>query len=458
MGSIYCENNTQPVSRFEKSFSGSISFFCTIIGVEEDVYILFKIENKNIIECNKKRSKYIAYINKYIYIRIIFTLNISCMKHLTLIFVLLCIFACSSEDIVTAPEVPVEPTKELTERTINLLDSLEIMDYIYNIIDSATTTRTSVGPRFNDGWDYKLTAEQRTLIANTYPRPLFTTEKHLLNQYFPLVDFHTAVVYGPSTGNYNCFAYSLGVTSRWIEFVSWHDLDERYRYASSKCSSPYDYFQYESGSVSGAKMAVIWGLASPLHASAKWDKTDPTSFSKMGKMWLLHHVNEALRNDGIYGIPQENYFPHRAGSARNVANARSLEDITKVSQDDITLSQEELAMIAKKSKVCREGSRFESLFNDWKEAWNWSLSNNTATTRKLPQYAELKAMGKEIIPLLIEKMATDEDNFFAIRLYEDLQDNPNLIIRYSNDDPRILEGLQQTTKKTIKKWLEYNSN
>ena len=32
------------------------------------------------------------------------------------------------------------------------------------------------------------------------------------------------------------------------------------------------------------------------------------------------------------------------------------------------------------------------------------------------------------------------------------------IIRYANDDPHQLEGLQQTTKKTIKKWLEYNSN
>ena len=115
-------------------------------------------------------------------------------------------------------------------------------------------------------------------------------------------------------------------------------------------------------------------------------------------------------------------------------------------------------MIARKLKTCRDSSRFESLFNEWKEAWHYSLSNNTATTRNLPQYADLKAMGKEIIPLLIEKMVTEEDNFFAIRLYEDLQDNPNLIIRYANDDPHQLEGLQQTTKKTIKKWLEYNSN
>ena len=127
-------------------------------------------------------------------------------------------------------------------------------------------------------------------------------------------------------------------------------------------------------------------------------------------------------------------------------------------QENITFSQDELAMIAKKARASRKNVRFESLFNEWKEAWNWSLSNNTATTRNLPQYAELKAMGQEIIPLLIEKMATEEDNFFAIRLYEDLQNNPNLIIQYANDDPRLLEGLQQTTKKTIRKWLEYNSN
>ena len=56
------------------------------------------------------------------------------------------------------------------------------------------------------------------------------------------------------------------------------------------------------------------------------------------------------------------------------------------------------------------------MFNEWKEAWHYSLSNNTATTRNLPQYADLKAMGKEIIPLLIEKMVTEEDNFFANKI------------------------------------------
>ena len=177
----------------------------------------------------------------------------------------------------------------------------------------------------------------------------------------------------------------------------------------------------------------------------------------MGRNFVLYHTKAALQN-GIYGYPGMILYPSYPYRSLSEMDAKTMKEISEDIQENIIFSQDELAMIAGKAKTCREGSRFESLFNEWKEAWNWSFSNNTASTRQLPQYAKLKDMGKEIIPLLIEKMATEEDNFFAIRLYEDLQDNPNLIIRYANDDPHQLEGLQQTTKKTIKKWLEYNSN
>ncbi len=371
------------------------------------------------------------------------------MKHLTLVFVLLCIFACSSEDIVSTVEESVEPANEVAAQTVNLLDSLEIMDYIYSIIDSGPKTRISLHPQLPDGWDSKLTPEQRKLFANTYPRPLFTTEKKLLNENFPRLDYSNAVVYGPSTTNYNCFAYSMGLNHRWIEFRTWMECDDGYRYAMSKFGSAYNYYDYYDGTF--AHMAVAWGLATPLHAVSKSEWQNPCSYSKMGRMWLLWHTDEALTNNGIYGFPTKRYFPAKT-------RTRATEEISEASQENITFSQDELAFIYKKSGVSKEKTRFESLFNEWKEAWNWSLSNNTASTRQLPQYADLKAMGKDIIPLLIEKMVAEEDNFFAIRLYEDLQDNPDLIIRYAPDDPCVLEGLQQTTKKTIKKWLEYNSN
>ena len=56
------------------------------------------------------------------------------MKQLTVVFALLCIFACSSEDIVSTVEESVKPANEVAIQTVNLLDSLEIMDYIYSII------------------------------------------------------------------------------------------------------------------------------------------------------------------------------------------------------------------------------------------------------------------------------------------------------------------------------------
>ena len=332
------------------------------------------------------------------------------MKQLTVVFALLCIFACSSEDIVSTVEESVKPANEVAIQTVNLLDSLEIMDYIYSIIGPMAKTRSNLpggGYILPDNWDSQLTDEQRELIRNSFPRPLFSAERNALRKSFPLVEYSNTVVMNYPSSGYNCFAYSLGFNNKWIEFSTWDQVRYGYENASSVYHAAYDYMK---GATSISRYyPVVWGWGNtPLHASLGGSPHCEAPYSKMGRMWLLWHLVSVFSN-GMYGVPVETYGA--------VSPTRSLSEI-----------------------------------------WHYSLSNNTATTRNLPQYADLKAMGKEIIPLLIEKMVTEEDNFFAIRLYEDLQDNPNLIIRYANDDPHQLEGLQQTTKKTIKKWLEYNSN
>lgn len=378
------------------------------------------------------------------------------MKHLTLVFVLLCIFACSSEDIVSTVEESVEPANEVAAQTVNLLDSLEIMDYIYSIIDSDNTTRSNLPgyPGLSDGWDANLTAESRSVLMNTLPRPLLTYEKKYLTRSFPYVNYQNTVVYGFPDSNYNCFAHSMYVNNKWIEFLDYDYLQQCYKDAVRKYSAWYNYLDWNDGTVSRAA-ALIWGTGRPLHASQTFG--EGISYSKMGRYMVLWHTDEALK-EGIYGYHRFKLYPSLYAPRLNAKDAKTMKEISDAVQENITFSQDELAFIYKKSGVSKEKTRFESLFNEWKEAWNWSLSNNTATTRDLPQYAELKAIGKDIIPLLIEKMVAEEDNFFAIRLYEDLQDNPDLIIRYAPDDPCVFEGLQQTTKKTIKKWLDSNTN
>jgi len=224
----------------------------------------------------------------------------------------------------------------------------------------------------------------------------------------------------------------MGIYS-WIEFYNWDDLYLGYGNARAKYHAYYDYSDSDFGTEK--KYPVIWSQGpTPLHASLCDFKHSNSQRSKMGQTWLLWH------------------------SSQGDINAEEIRKMHEATQENITISRSELAIISQKARAISKRSMFESLFNEWKEAWTWSFSSNTATTRQLPQYTELKAMGREIIPLLIEKMATEEDNFFAIRLYEDLQDDQNQKIRYANEDPHQFEGLQQTTKKTIKKWLEANSN
>lgn len=79
------------------------------------------------------------YINSYS-----IHINTYDMKHLTFMCFLLCLFACSSEDIVSTVEESAKPANELTAQTVNLLDSLEIMEYIDSIISSFPKTRDHV--------------------------------------------------------------------------------------------------------------------------------------------------------------------------------------------------------------------------------------------------------------------------------------------------------------------------
>ena len=86
-------------------------------------------------------------------------------------FALLCIFACRSEDIVSTVEESVKPANEVAIQTVNLLDSLEIMDYIYSIIGPMAKTRSNLpggGYILPDNWDSQLTDEQRELIRNSF--------------------------------------------------------------------------------------------------------------------------------------------------------------------------------------------------------------------------------------------------------------------------------------------------
>lgn len=108
-------------------------------------------------------------------------------------------------------------------------------------------------------------------------------------------------------------------------------------------------------------------------------------------------------------------------------------------------------------------AKFDSLFNAWeKEIHNnpkAQLSSSTRAYTILPQFKELKAMGKKIIPCIIEQFEKDNNTFFALPLYDELQDNDSLKShRETSEQDKVSEIVQKFREQEKRKmWEEANS-
>lgn len=106
--------------------------------------------------------------------------------------------------------------------------------------------------------------------------------------------------------------------------------------------------------------------------------------------------------------------------------------------------------------------QFDSLFNAWEieidRNLETRLSSNTRTYTTLPQFKELKAMGRKIIPCIIEKFEKDESAFFALPLYDELQDNDSLKSHSkTSEQEKVKEVVQKFRKQERKEmWEEAN--
>jgi hypothetical protein len=92
--------------------------------------------------------------------------------------------------------------------------------------------------------------------------------------------------------------------------------------------------------------------------------------------------------------------------------------------------------------------RFEERFAAWKKTWQdpqIAVSSNTKSVTHSKEFHELIALGKYTLPAIAEKLL-DPDNFFALQLYDILQDDRNLVLSSPEDG---FEGEQTRARKTI---------
>ena len=62
------------------------------------------------------------------------------------------------------------------------------------------------------------------------------------------------------------------------------------------------------------------------------------------------------------------------------------------------------------------------------------------------------ALGSQITPLVIAAL-TEDENFFALVLYDKIQSDDQLIVQYEPDDPRRLKGEQGRAALAVGAWL-----
>jgi hypothetical protein len=114
-------------------------------------------------------------------------------------------------------------------------------------------------------------------------------------------------VIGPATQKYNCIAWSLGVTSRWVwpgtSLSAFDDLDSQFGY---KRMSKMDFSVQP-----GVEKIVLYGK----YTDGKFEAThqahqnpDGTWTSKLGKMALIRHNSPDSLDGPDYGKPVAVYY------------------------------------------------------------------------------------------------------------------------------------------------------
>ena len=271
------------------------------------------------------------------------------------------------------------------------------------------------------------------------------SEKADLLSSFPSLDVDNITITGEPTWQYNCIAYSMGITNNWINpNASLASFQNQYIDAESLYGASCNY-NVTSTESSNADVDG-WGNYSEMtHGSILYGWR--TWESKLGASLRITHGRSELTGD-LYGSIKTSFVTNWS---------RDLSE--QASQSDIQLSTIEVDAVTKAVKKVKASTvnNFNKLFEEWTEEIKSNsltkYSSNTRDYAKLPQFEQMKAMGTEIIPLILEKML-NEKHFAILVLYDTIQNNDKMKISYKNGDIEILEGEQNRARRTIRIWLK----
>lgn len=270
-------------------------------------------------------------------------------------------------------------------------------------------------------------------------RDMTNPEKQSYNAAFPAMDVDEQPrVTGEATPTYNCIAWTIGVTDRWID--PYQTLDEWDAfYATVGLVRDYD-----DGTVAVWRTAdgeFTHGCVSTAQYGFHWE-------SKCGAdLRILHHLGDLISPD-LYGNVFVYYKPAPTAPAPSVLAA-----LTRPTLNAQQQAQAIQKLTSDISPALRE--IFNDLFATWKATWfqgEQALSSRIQTRGGGYAYSKLLDLGPQTLPLVVEKLA-DPANFMAIQLYDDLQPDKDLRVRHVAGDPAALTGVQGRVRDTVARYL-----
>ncbi|ROT20951.1 hypothetical protein EEL51_05405 [Muribaculaceae bacterium Isolate-110 (HZI)] len=120
----------------------------------------------------------------------------------------------------------------------------------------------------------------------------------------------------------------------------------------------------------------------------------------------------------------------------------------------LTSSEQEFITMNARKVQSDIRDKFERLHEEWYNASRNNphilLSSSIYTRMELPQFKEILDMGREIIPLILEKMM-DRKYFFSLTIYEALMEKQSLPV---NIKETANDSEQDRAQNLVREWIE----
>ena len=157
---------------------------------------------------------------------------------------------------------------------------------------------------------------------------------------------------------------------------------------------------------------------------------------------------EKVASDSIVKVPLQTV--HEPESIWN-SNADNKQDSLST-RDFLTNTEKEKIKELASQVPDSIRNRFANLVDKWNIAIDHNpktrYSASTYSYAKLPEFIPRKSMGKQIVPLIMERMI-NPCNFYFLVLYEAVLEGHE-----TNDDSKFSESEQIRAIRCVKKWLE----